>query len=294
MQNNFLIDIIKHKFRNISDLLIKKDLLMDELLTLFVNFINKFQNENNIEIKWSLIGGTMLSKTFLEIHRLSEDIDISIFCKSKNQSRTIMSKILKSLENDIKNNKDFTIIDNLNNFKEKRKNYFNIKFLYKEVEFDFDLKTVLDLGIKIEERKICNIISKHNNELTKLSINTIEVEYVIAEKLLAFQRMYKNKEDSVRKTRHLYDIYSIFANNILKNDENTWNKISSYYKKIVDEIERESINNNLSDNIIFNKDIYKTNEIEKDLEKLISSECYKKENSNKIIKWFIKNDIYLK
>lgn len=202
-----------------------------------------------------------------------------------------MNIFLEHLYNEFVTNKEISfdkeIFKSLDTMK---RNYFNFSFYYKEYKFDFDIKSVIYKELlKIKERDIYNIFKKINNENSDTKINTIEIEYLIAEKMIAFERMHKQKIDPKRKTRHLYDIYTIFKNNILSDDKETWLKIANYYKWIIENIDqpKNNISGDLFNNILFDKEIFNNKEVINYLTELLKRECYVNESSQKIIKWFL-------
>lgn len=67
---------LKIKFPLISIELIQKDILMDEILVIIKKLFENIKPQN---FNWSIVGGTMLSKCYKEINRLSEDIDLTLF-----------------------------------------------------------------------------------------------------------------------------------------------------------------------------------------------------------------------
>lgn len=89
---------IAMKYRNLSRKMIIKDLLIDEIIKELIKIFNNLIS-NNSNFDWLLVGGTSLSKSYKEIKRISEDIDISILCKTKQNSKNIMKMILNNLFN---------------------------------------------------------------------------------------------------------------------------------------------------------------------------------------------------
>ncbi|MDD4353461.1 MAG: nucleotidyl transferase AbiEii/AbiGii toxin family protein, partial [Candidatus Nanoarchaeia archaeon] len=67
----------------------------DYILTLFLTNANKFLNEGKITHFKDLIfkGGTLLTKAYLDYHRISEDLDFTH--KDSNEIRLIESKNLR-------------------------------------------------------------------------------------------------------------------------------------------------------------------------------------------------------
>ncbi len=291
MEKKQILQKLLFKYLDLSETLIQKDILMDDLLQYFSKIIEEFIKQNSREFEWSLVGGTMLSKCFHNTYRLSEDIDITFFCSSKASSKNIMKDFLMFFKKKLYDDKLIDFNDSNISSKGLMRSYFNMQFTYKGYSYDFDLKSVIkNQKLKFEKKSILNIISKNTESELSFSINTVELEYLIAEKMIAFERMSFDNIDDVRRTRHIYDIYSIFTNNLLSNNQDTWKRIKDFFNWILKNIQHNKDKiKPFNENIIFDTKKMSSEEIKTNIDELIKRECYKEEKVRKIITWF--NDL---
>ncbi|MDD3178448.1 MAG: nucleotidyl transferase AbiEii/AbiGii toxin family protein [Candidatus ainarchaeum sp.] len=157
------ISFIKKRYPKLSEMMIEKEYYLSLFLNKITNFINnnKSCELNNLIFK----GGTLLSKYYLNYHRLSEDLD---FCYSDSNKFRALSTTSK-LENAIKSI-EIKLIDNLVN-------------VCKGTDFDFKNDRSKDSKYVhiINKRKVCVFyiyyISDYvsvNESRIKIDINFIE------------------------------------------------------------------------------------------------------------------------
>lgn len=283
MKNKLLI-----KFPKLRIDLIEKDVLIDEILEII---IEEFEKE---KIKFYLRGGTSLSKCYLETNRMSEDIDITIISQSSTQSKKdiqTISRIFSKLEKE----KILDITEKDKKWETKR-NFLNAQINYKNHSFEIDIKSTQNKNeenkyINLQEKLVLNIYEKFkliDKKDKDIKINVPCLEFICAEKLIAFHKNYLKNKNNKRIYRHLYDIFMIFNSGLLKDNQQTWLNIKKIYDVVIKEIEQKSKD---CFNILFNENIcFNLKKNNKDLKNmlliLINSECYIKISPSKIINFF--------
>ena len=280
---------IAMKYRNLSRKMIIKDLLIDEIIKELIKIFNNLIS-NNSNFDWLLVGGTSLSKSYKEIKRISEDIDISILCKTKQNSKNIMKMILNNLFNlDNDNLLPFSFIDKDALSKDRKSNFKNFKIIYKEHEFDIDFKSLVNNEYyNPQEKEIMNVSHKilGLNQEDKLVIKIPDFKYIITEKFLAYQKMIKKGDITIRTWRHIFDIYSIFKEKLLDNTIENWRQINIIYNFIIDNYERDLIVKDIKNNIVFIDDLKEFDSNIQELQLFLQTECFKKYSVKKIIEFY--------
>lgn len=284
-----MINKILIKFPKLKVELIEKDILIDELLEIIINEFNREK------IMFYLRGGTSLSKCYLETNRMSEDIDITIISKSSTQSKKDIQTISR-IFNKLDDENVLKIVKKDSKWNTER-NFLNSQILYKNHSFEIDIKFTQannkeNKFINLQEKSILNICEKFkltNKKDKDIKINVLCLEYVCAEKLIAFHKNYLKNKHNKRIYRHLYDIFMIFDSGLLNNNQQTWLHINEIYDVIINEIElksKDNFNVPLRKNACFNFD-KKDNDLKNILSILIDNECYVKVSTSKIIDFFI-------
>ncbi|WPL37907.1 nucleotidyl transferase AbiEii/AbiGii toxin family protein [Malacoplasma iowae] len=239
-----IINKITMKYRNLSEKMIIKDLLIDEIIKELSMIFNVLINKG-LKFDWLLVGGTSLSKSYKEIKRISEDIDISILCESKEYTKKVMKEILNYfliLDND--KMLPFNIIDKDVISTNQTFNFKNFKIHYKGYEFDIDFKSLINNNYySPNHRKIMNVSHKilKLNQSEEIIIKVPDFKYIIAEKFLAYQKMKVKNTNNIRTWRHIFDIYSIFTEQLLENNIKNWKEINNIYNFIIDQYERTQL-----------------------------------------------------
>ncbi|MFA7575871.1 MAG: nucleotidyl transferase AbiEii/AbiGii toxin family protein, partial [archaeon] len=152
------VSFVKKRYPKLSEMMIEKEYYLSLFLTKISIFINKNSSceLNNLLFK----GGTLLSKYYLNYHRLSEDLD---FCYSdSNRLRTLstsskLEKKIKSIE--------IKFIDNLVD-------------ICKGTDFDFKddrSKTSKYINI-INKRKICVFYIYYKSDYISINESRIKIE----------------------------------------------------------------------------------------------------------------------
>lgn len=284
-----MINKILIKFPKLKVELIEKDILIDELLEIIINEFNREK------IMFYLRGGTSLLKCYLETNRMSEDIDITIISKSSTQSKKDIQTISR-IFNKLEGENVLKIVKKDDKWDTER-NFLNAQILYKNHSFEIDIKSTQvnnkeNKFINLQEKSILNIYEKFeltNKKDKDIKINVLCLEYVCAEKLIAFHKNYLKNKHNKRAYRHLYDIFMIFDSRLLNNNHQTWLYINEIYDVVINEIElksKDDFNVPLRENVCFNFD-KKDNDLKNILSILIDNECYVKASTSKIIDFFI-------
>lgn len=285
-----IINKITMKYRNLSEKMIIKDLLIDEIIKELSTIFNTLMNKG-LNFDWLLVGGTSLSKSYKEIKRISEDIDISILCESKEHTKKVMKEILSYfLILDNKKRLPFNIIEKDVISINETFNFKNFKIDYKGYEFDIDFKTLVNNNYyNPNQRKIINVSHKilKLNQSEEIIIKIPDFKYIIAEKFLAYQKMKVKNTDNIRMWRHIFDIYSIFIEQLLENNIKNWREINIIYNFIIDQYERTQLEKDIRNNIIFTNN-FEELKLNKDYLRLfLKTECFKKYSVKNIIDFYV-------
>ncbi|MDD4221415.1 MAG: nucleotidyl transferase AbiEii/AbiGii toxin family protein [Candidatus ainarchaeum sp.] len=230
------VSFVKKRYPKLSEMMIEKEYYLSLFLTKISIFINKNSSceLNNLLFK----GGTLLSKYYLNYHRLSEDLD---FCYSdSNRLRTLSTS--SKLEKEIKSI-EIKLIDNLVDickgtdfdFKDDRSKtskYINIinkrKICVFYIYYKSDYISINESRIKIEVNfiedrlhnpknvSLLNIVDKLNLtdldkvelasfkfDLEKINFKSYDIYEIILEKYRALLTRKENKE------RDVFDLYLI-------------------------------------------------------------------------------------
>ncbi|MCK9292784.1 nucleotidyl transferase AbiEii/AbiGii toxin family protein [archaeon] len=230
------VSFVKKRYPKLSEMMIEKEYYLSLFLTKISIFINKNSSceLNNLLFK----GGTLLSKYYLNYHRLSEDLD---FCYSdSNRLRTLstsskLEKKIKSIEIklidnlvDICKGTDFDFKDD----RSKTSKYINIinkrKICVFYIYYKSDYISINESRIKIEVNfiedrlhnpknvSLLNIVDKLNLtdldkvelasfkfDLEKINFKSYDIYEIILEKYRALLTRKENKE------RDVFDLYLI-------------------------------------------------------------------------------------
>jgi predicted nucleotidyltransferase component of viral defense system len=230
------ISFIKKRFPKLSEMMIEKEYYLSLFLTKISVFINKnsFCELNNLLFK----GGTLLSKYYLNYHRLSEDLDFCYLDSNRLRSLSTSSKLEKEIKSieiklidnlvDICKGTDFDFKDD----RSKNSKYINIinkrKICVFYIYYKSDYISINESRIKIEVNfiedrlhnpknvSLLNIVDKLNLtdldkvelasfkfDLQKINFKSYDIYEIILEKYRALLTRKENKE------RDVFDLYLI-------------------------------------------------------------------------------------
>lgn len=264
-------EVSKNSGRNV--LMIEKDLIQSL-------FLYKLSSKNG-----SLVfkGGTALSKAYKLIERFSEDIDLSIDHKpTQSEKRNIYNLI-----NEIAFSLNLKLI-NKENVK-SRYDYNKYVFEYDSLFSPKPLEIIIEtsfycLSYPIEKKEIDSIvgsfISKRNISfkffnVKKFSMNVQTLERTFIDKIFAISDYYLLKE-SLRESRHLYDLYKIYP-------------FISFDINFVELIKKVKEDNS---HIKSNRVLTTTTNIQEILKDIIKSDFYKKDYNSLTKKLLYENVSY--
>lgn len=180
-------------------------------------------------------GGTSLSKAQNIIKRFSEDIDLSYYISSHEKPGNAKKKRLKQSITETIDKFEFTLINEENIRSRRSFNQYNIDYsaIYdtsQELNPALIIETYcFNSSFPVEKNKISNYIFEflqetntpsvlqNFTELTPFEMNVQSLERTFVDKLFAICDKYLFNQ-SLRHSRHLYDLYFIWESHRLNND----------------------------------------------------------------------------
>lgn len=289
---------IKNKNPNINSLMIEKDFYISEFLSVLINKFNTLK-ENKVISDYSFRGGTCLAKCYMQTNRLSEDIDLTIICETDTQGKNAIERISKLFDN-LEEDNLIKLVHKDEAWNQSR-TYLHACIKYEESLIDIDIKYMLKDSklfkyLNLQEKSVYNISNKLNisNDINDNLINVISLEYMVAEKIIAYEKRYW-LDKRQRLARHPYDIYMIFKLKLLDNNQDTWNNIRIIYNELWKEefyygdygdLTNTKYDTKFEDTYLISKGFINSKEFIDSLKILVAIECIEKENINNIISFF--------